>query len=77
MLIDWFTVGAQALDFIILVWLLKRFLYRPILNAVDAREQRIAAELADADEKRAEAQKGREEFQHKRTKNSTGSVPHS
>src|SRR6202030_2840597 len=38
MLIDWFTVGAQALNFLVLVWLLKRFLYKPILNAVDARE---------------------------------------
>jgi F-type H+-transporting ATPase subunit b len=65
MLIDWFTVGAQALNFIILVWLLKRFLYGPILDAVDAREKRIAAELADADAKKAEAQKERDEFQHK------------
>jgi F-type H+-transporting ATPase subunit b len=65
MLIDWFTVGAQALNFIILVWLLKRFLYKPIINAVDAREKRIAAELADADAKKAEAQKERDEFQHK------------
>ena len=65
MLIDWFTVGAQALNFIILVWLLKRFLYKPILNAVDAREKRIAAELADADAKEAEARKERDEFQHK------------
>ena len=65
MLIDWFTVGAQALNFIILVWLLKRFLYKPILNAVDAREKRIAAELADADAKKAEAQKERDEFEHK------------
>jgi F-type H+-transporting ATPase subunit b len=65
MLIDWFTVGAQALNFIILVWLLKRFLYKPILHAVDAREKRIAAELADADAKKAEAQKERDEFQHK------------
>ena len=65
MLIDWFTVGAQALNFIILVWLLKRFLYKPILRAIDAREKRIAAELADADAKKAEAQKERDEFQHK------------
>jgi F-type H+-transporting ATPase subunit b len=65
MLIDWFTVGAQALNFLILVWLLKRFLYKPILNAVDAREKRIAKELADADAKKAEAQKEHEEFQHK------------
>ena len=65
MLIDWFTVGAQALNFIILVWFLKRFLYRPILNAVDAREKRIAAELADADAKQAEAQRERDEFRRK------------
>src|SRR5512147_2412030 len=65
MLIDWFTVGAQALNFLILVWLLKRFLYQPILHAIDAREKRIAAELADADAKKAEAQKERDAFQQK------------
>jgi F-type H+-transporting ATPase subunit b len=65
MLIDWFTVGAQALNFLILVWLMKRFLYQPILHAIDAREKRIAAELADADAKKAEAQKERDEFQQK------------
>ena len=56
MLIDWFTVGAQIVNFLILVWLLKRFLYKPILDAIDAREKRIAAELADADTKKAEAE---------------------
>jgi len=65
MLIDWFTVGAQALNFIILVWLLKRFLYKPILGAVDAREKRIAAELADAAARKAEAQKERDAYEHK------------
>lgn len=65
MLIDWFTVGAQLLNFLILVWLLKRFLYQPILDAIDAREQRIAAELADADAKKAEAKQERDEFAHK------------
>ena len=65
MLIDWFTVGAQALNFLILVWLLKHFLYKPILNAIDAREKGIAAQLADATTKKAEAQKEHEEFQNK------------
>jgi F-type H+-transporting ATPase subunit b len=65
MLIDWFTVGAQAFNFLILVWLMKRFLYRPILHAIDEREKRIATELANADTKKAEAQKGHDEFQHK------------
>ena len=65
MLIDWFTVGAQALNFLILVWLMKRFLYKPILEAIDTREKRIAKEIADADARKAEAQKEHEEFQRK------------
>ena len=65
MLIDWFTVGAQTLNFLILVWLMKRFLYQPILHAIDEREKRIAAELADATAKQAAAQKERDDFQKK------------
>jgi F-type H+-transporting ATPase subunit b len=65
MLIDWFTVAAQALNFLILVWMMKRFLYKPILNAIDAREKGIATELANAAAKQAEAKKERDEFEHK------------
>ena len=65
MLIDWFTVAAQLLNFIILIWLMKRFLYKPILNAIDAREKKIAAQLADAETKKAEARTERDEFQSK------------
>lgn len=65
MLIDWFTVGAQTLNFIILVWLLKRFLYKPILDAIDAREKIIATKLADASAKENEAGKQRDEFTQK------------
>jgi F-type H+-transporting ATPase subunit b len=65
MLIDWFTVGAQALNFLILVWLMKRFLYQPILHAIDEREKGIATEIANAARKEAEAQKQHDEFQHK------------
>ena len=65
MLIDWFTVAAQIVNFLILVWLLKHFLYKPILDAIDAREKRIAAELADADKKKADAEKERTDFEDK------------
>lgn len=65
MLIDWFTVGAQVLNFLILVGLMKRFLYRPILNALDEREKRITAQLSDADTKKAEAQAERDSFAQK------------
>ena len=67
MLIDWFTVGAQALNFLILVWLMKRFLYKPILDAIAARETKIAAELAAADEKKADAQKEHDAFTENNT----------
>jgi F-type H+-transporting ATPase subunit b len=65
MLIDWFTVVAQALNFLVLVWLMKRFLYKPILHAIDEREKLVAAELADAAAKEAEAKKERDLFQRK------------
>ena len=65
MLIDWFTVGAQALNFIILVALMKHFLYKPVLDAIDAREKRIADELADADQKKTDAQKDGDDFRRK------------
>jgi F-type H+-transporting ATPase subunit b len=67
MLADWFTIVAQALNFLILVWLMKRFLYQPVLHAIDEREKRIATELANADAKKSEAQKEHDEFQHKNT----------
>ena len=65
MLIDWFTLAAQAINFLILVWLLKRFLYQPVLDAIDAREKRIGDELADANAKKKEAQGERDDFQKK------------
>ena len=65
MLINWFTVLAQAINFLILVWLLKHFLYKPILHAIDEREKGIATQLAQAEAKKAEAQKDRDDFQHK------------
>jgi F-type H+-transporting ATPase subunit b len=65
MLIDWFTVGAQMLNFLILVWLLKRFLYKPVLDAIDAREKGIATKLEDAEGKQDEAHKEHKEFDDK------------
>lgn len=63
--INWFTVIAQVINFLILVWLLRRFLYKPVLNAIEEREKKIAAQLKDAADKKAEAQKERDAFQQK------------
>jgi len=48
MSIDWITVAAQIANFLVLVWLLKRFLYRPILDGIDARERQISERMAEA-----------------------------
>lgn len=65
MLIDWFTVAAQAANFLILVWLLKRFLYRPVLAAIATREKLIADQLQDAAAKKIEAQAEQADFKRK------------
>jgi F-type H+-transporting ATPase subunit b len=65
MQINWFTVIAQVINFLVLVWLMKKYLYKPILDAVDAREKKIADELADAANKMSEAKKEQEDFKQK------------
>ena len=59
MLIDPFVVVAQIINFLILVALLKRFLYKPITQTMETRAQRIERQLAAAaaKEKNAEAEK--------------------
>lgn len=56
MLIDWFTVVAEIVNFLVLVALLKHFLFGRLVAAIDARENRIAKQVADAEKKDQEAQ---------------------
>ncbi len=65
MKINWFTVIAQVINFLILCWLLKKFLYKPILNAVNEREKIITDQLKDANDKKEAAQKEKDDFKKK------------
>ena len=65
MKINWFTVIAQVINFLVLVWLLKKFLYKPILKGVDDREKNIASQVKDANYLKAEAKKELDEFAQK------------
>lgn len=56
MQIDWLTVAAQIVNFLVLVWLLQRFLYKPITNAMRRREARIETRLTEARTAREEAE---------------------
>ncbi|WP_278923639.1 F0F1 ATP synthase subunit B family protein [Pseudophaeobacter profundi] len=55
MQIDWITVAAQIANFLVLVWLLQRLLYRPIVRAMRNREAAISDRFAEAEKREAEA----------------------
>ena len=62
---DWPTVVFQVINFLILVWLLKRFLYGRIIRAMDERQAKIAAQLKEAEEKKKQADQLAEELRKK------------
>lgn len=53
--IDWFVLFCQIFNFLLLVYLLKRFLFGRIIKAMDDREAKIAARFADAEDMKAKA----------------------
>lgn len=55
MQIDWFTFVAQIVNFVILILLLRRFLYGPILSVMDRREKEVISRLEEARLKQVEA----------------------
>lgn len=57
MKIDLFTLFAQIVNFLILILLLKRFLYRPIVRTMDERERRIGASLEEAELRESESRR--------------------
>jgi F-type H+-transporting ATPase subunit b len=58
--IDWLTVAAQVVNFLVLVYLLRRFLYRPVTQAMARREARIAARVREGREREEQAERERE-----------------
>jgi len=55
MQLDWFTVAAQVVNFAVLVYLLKRFLYAPVTRAMALRQQRVTQQLREAEQREAAA----------------------
>ncbi len=50
------TILAQMLNFFILVWILHRFAYKPLVGMMNARKEQIANDLASAEQSRLEAE---------------------
>lgn len=73
MQIDWWTLGLQTINLLVLVWILSRFLFRPIADIIRQRQSTAAellkkakAELAEADEEERVAEKDKEEAEKAR-----------
>jgi len=56
MQLDWLTFTLEIVNFLVLVWILQRFLYRPVLAAIARRKAAIEKTLAEAGTRKAEAQ---------------------
>jgi F-type H+-transporting ATPase subunit b len=64
--IDLFTLIAQIINFLILVYLLKRFLYAPIVKSMDEREKGIASRMKQAEETQKKADQEAETYRQKK-----------
>ena len=56
------TILAQMLNFFILVWILARFAYKPLVSMMQERKERIAKDLADAEAARNEAEQFKADY---------------
>jgi F-type H+-transporting ATPase subunit b len=68
MTFDWWTLALQTINFVILVWLLYRFLYKPVLRMIDARRSEIDKQFAEAKRAEDSAKKHANEIELERQK---------
>jgi F-type H+-transporting ATPase subunit b len=65
--IDWWTLALQTVNFLVVVWLLSRFLYRPVRRMIEAREAADRAAAEDAQKKTEEAENLRADYERRLT----------
>lgn len=53
--LDWTTFLLEIANFLILVWIMNRLLYRPVMNAIDSRREGLARTAAEAERLRDDA----------------------
>lgn len=63
--LSWSTFLLEILNFLVLVWILKRFLYRPVLNVIARRKQEIAQTLQAAQDERQGGEALRTEYENR------------
>jgi F-type H+-transporting ATPase subunit b len=55
MTIDWWTLGIQTVNVVVLIWLLGRFFWRPVAAMIELRRATAQRIVAEAEAKRDEA----------------------
>ncbi|OIP74705.1 MAG: hypothetical protein AUK48_09105 [Oscillatoriales cyanobacterium CG2_30_44_21] len=63
MSIDWFTFFAQIVNFLVLIFVLQRWLYKPITKAMQRREDTIRDRLDSASQQQQKAEEEVERYQ--------------
>jgi len=61
--IDWWTLSLQVINFLVLVWLLRRFLFRPVKDIVARRKELAAAASGKLEQARQEAEEEKRRYQ--------------
>lgn len=67
MQIDWWTFALQAVNFLVLVWLLQRFLYKPVREVIEKRKALVEQAFAEAAKQKGEAEAAQRSFEASRT----------
>lgn len=63
--INWSTVFFQIINFLIIVWILKKYLFKPVMSSMDSREKTIQDRLLEAKEAKENAEEERKNFEYK------------
>lgn len=63
MQLDWSTFILEIVNFLILVWVLSRFFYRPVMNIIARRREEINKQIIEAEETRGSADKLKQKYE--------------
>ncbi len=61
--LSWSTFVLELINFLVLVWILKRFLYKPILEVIARRKAGIEQVRAEAEDLHASAEQLRQQYE--------------
>lgn len=65
MTFDWWTLALQAVNFLVLVWLLQRFLYKPVARIIEKRRQEADKAMQEAERAKTEAEAARQDYERR------------